>query len=111
MKKRIATILTVSAIAFGVSMPGASAARVNTSSGYCDTYISVTKTSTRVTNQTCALVQARIDRYVGGSQGVQQDLGPASSSVSYRANSNGTHAGNFARVVVSTSWSSWVKVG
>lgn len=102
LRRTVVTAALVFAMG-AVGLPSADAA-------YCSGSGTYGKTWTRTLSGSCSMAQARIDRYVGGSTGVQVRQGPASSN-SYVSASNGTHAGNFFRVHSGFGWTSWNKIG
>ncbi len=66
-------------------------------------------TWTRISGSGCLGLQARIDRYVGGSEGAEIHLGPQSTTLSYVSSSTGLNAGNAYRVRATaySGWSAW----
>lgn len=96
----------------GVIMAGPASAVPSCSTattGKADTYSQVWMVYNGST-PSCLWVQARLDRYVGGSTGVQINQGPMASIGSSRVEaSSGTNAGNYSRyrltaVTAVTAW-------
>ncbi len=74
----------------------------------CDSLPTATSTATSTDNVTCYRVQARIDRYIGGS--VTSYFGPMSTGTSVASNGSGTNAGNAHRKSLygtGETWSAW----
>jgi len=97
MKRTLLT--TVLVLAMGAAgLPSAEA--------YCSGSGTHGKTWTRALAGNCSMAQARIDRYVGGSTGVQMRYGDSGSN-SYVSATNGTHSGNAFRIHTGFGWTSW----
>lgn len=76
---------------------------------YCNGTGTHTKTRTTARAGNCSMAQARIDRYVGGSTGIQVRRGDPGATSIVNA-SNGTHAGNHFRVATGFGWTSWIRL-
>lgn len=94
-------IILVVVLVFGMGAVGLPSAQA-----YCNGSGSFGSTWTRAQAGNCSMAQARIDRYVGGSTGVQVRWGNAGAH-SYISATDGIHSGNFFRIHTGFGWTSW----
>lgn len=93
--------ILIAALVFGLGAVGLPSAQAS-----CRGSASYGSTWTEAHAGTCSAAQARIDRYVGGSTGVQVRVGGI-GRISYISASNGIHSGNFVRFHSGVGWTAW----